>query len=363
MREYPAAQRVLEDAIASRVFPGAVVEIGSGERPLATLTAGRLTYDASARPAARDTVYDLASLTKVLATTTLALLLVDRGRLALDDRVERWVPAWTGPDRRNVTVRQLLTHASGLPAHRRYFESLQGRSAFQHAISQEPLEYEPGSASVYSDAGFMLLGFVVEAAGEASLAAQFDRWRRAEVPAADTVGFLPPAAWRERTAPTENDPWRGRVLVGEVHDENAAALGGVAGHAGLFGTAASVGSLGRWWLRRVRADDATSEPPARLDVLARTFVQAGDVPGSSRALGWDTMRTSSSCGTRLSSGAFGHTGFTGTSLWIDPHAAGRGSGLYVAFLSNRVHPTREGESIQEARRALHDAVMTDLDRS
>jgi CubicO group peptidase (beta-lactamase class C family) len=366
MIEMVRARAVLGDAVSARIFPGAVVEVGHAGGPLAATAEGRLTYEIKAAPVDGATIYDLASLTKVLATTTLALELVSDGRLALDDRVSHWINAWRGDDRAAVTVRHLLDHSSGLPAHRRYFERLQGREAFEQAICAEPLEYPPGSLAMYSDAGFMLLGFVLEEAGGAPLDRQFDKWRVQHLGSDALLQYRPPDTSKSRIAPTEDDPWRGRMLRGEVHDENAAALDGVAAHAGLFGTAASVGAAARWWLRAVASRDRDEENS--LGVLARRFVSPSGVPGSSRALGWDTMRPTSSCGSRLSSAAFGHTGFTGTSLWVDPAwRAGRGpdtpDGLYVVFLSNRVHPSRSGDGMTRVRQALHDAVADDLWRA
>lgn len=363
MIELARARAVLREAIDARVFPGAVVEVGQGAGPLASLVEGRLTYDIDAAQASEDTIYDLASLTKVLATTPLALELVLEGRLRLEDPVSRYIPAWKGEDRQAVTIRHLLDHSSGLPAHRRYFERMEGREALAQAIAAEPLEYAPGSRSVYSDPGFILLGFAIEAAGRAPLDTQFDQWRTQQLGSDVPLRYQPPPAWMPRIAPTEQDAWRGRLLRGEVHDENAACLGGVAAHAGLFGTAAAVGAAARWWLRAIGND--VDRPPDGLCALARRFVAPTGVPGSSRALGWDTMRPTSSCGTRLSSAAFGHTGFTGTSLWIDPGwRSGREPdappGLYVVLLSNRVHPSREGDRMTGVRRALHDAVAGDL---
>ena len=172
-----------------------------------------------------------------------------------------------------------------------------------------------------------------------SLDRQFDIWRDRELGADMELAYRPPPAWLHRIAPTENTA-RGEERRGSVHDENAAALGGVAAHAGLFGTAAAVGAAARWWMR---------SPALPL------FAAKSTVPGSSRALGWDTMLPTSSCGTKMSASAIGHTGFTGTSLWID-----RANDLYIVILTNRVHPTRDGEGIQEARRALHDAIVTAL---
>lgn len=342
------ATRVVDQAIAARVFPGAIVEIGTAAGHGATLARGTFDYQPGSSPVGATTIYDLASLTKVLATAALAADLVETNRLRLDDPVSRWCPAWTAADRQGVTIRLLLEHASGLPAHRAYYLTCSGRNAFEQAVAAEPLEFDPGARSVYSDAGFILLGLILERAGQASLDAQFSAWCRARIGRNQDqeIDYLPPAAWHARIAPTEWDPWRGRLLRAEVHDENAAALGGVAGHAGLFGTAAAVGACARWWMA------AASRSP-----VVGAFVRRAGVPGSSRALAWDTALPTSSCGTRMTATAVGHTGFTGTSLWID-----RVQDRYVVFLSNRVHPSRAGDGIRHVRRALHDAIADDLTR-
>jgi serine-type D-Ala-D-Ala carboxypeptidase len=331
-----AVRPIVTQAIAARVFPGAVIEVGCATAALATFASGAQTYDGDAAPVTASTVYDLASLTKVIATTALVAGEIATGRMRLDDRVRHWIDAWTGEERQRVTLRDLLEHASGLPGHRPYYQSRQGRAAFELAICEEPLEYAPRAASIYSDPGFMLLGFALEQAAGESLSSQFARWRDRELGVDTELAFRPPASWRPRTAPTENTPL-GEPRRGEVHDENAAALGGVAAHAGLFGTAAAVGACARWWMRS----------PS----LAQ-FSTRSTVPGSSRALGWDTMLPTSSCGAKMSPTAIGHTGFTGTSLWIDA-----AQDRYVVILTNRVHPSRQGEGIQDARRALHDAIF------
>jgi serine-type D-Ala-D-Ala carboxypeptidase len=340
-------EAVLAHAIAEQVFPGAIVEVGTRSGPLHTVACGRLTYEPSAAMVTADTIYDLASLTKVLATATLAADAITRDRLSLTDRLADLVPAWTGADRRDVTVQQLLEHASGLPAHRPYFVSLETGAAIVSAICAEPLEYPPGTQSVYSDTGFILLGQILEHVLGDPLATLFDAWRAEQVPDAHPLGYQPPDTWIARIAPTEVDAWRGRLLHGEVHDENAAVMGGVAAHAGLFGTASAVGAIARWWMRM--ADQST---------LHQRFLTRGAVPGSSRALGWDTMLPTSSCGTRMTASAAGHTGFTGTSLWLD-----RDLDRYVVLLTNRVHPSRRGEAMQRVRPALHDALAADLARS
>lgn len=330
---------LLERAIAARVFPGAVVEVGRTNGAIATITAGAQTYDAAATPVDAGTIYDLASLTKVLATAALVAEEFASGRMRLNDRVRHWVASWTGEDRQSVTLQDLLEHASGLPAHRPYYQSRSGRASFELAICEEPLAYRPRTQSIYSDPGFMLLGFALEDAAGTTLDRQFDAWRDRQLGPDVELRYRPGPEWMKRTAPTEPTPY-GEERRGTVHDENADALGGVAAHAGLFGTAAAVGACARWWMRAP---------------LLKQFATKTSVPGSSRALAWDTMLPTSSCGTKLSATAIGHTGFTGTSLWIDA-----ATDLYVVILSNRVHPTREGDGIQDARRALHDAIVTDL---
>jgi CubicO group peptidase (beta-lactamase class C family) len=361
---FAAAAALLREAIAGGVFPAASVEVGRAAGPLWRDATGRLTYDTDALPVDRGTIFDLASLTKVIATTTLAMRAADDGRLNLDDRVGAWLRDWRGADRTDVTIRDLLAHASGLTAYLPFFRDCTGRFEFEHAICSLPLEYVPRSQSIYSDLGFMLLGFILEDAQPSgpsfrgatgtrdpsrSLATQFHRL--ASYFTAEPLRFSPPRAWRVRTAPTEIDLWRGRLLVGEVHDENTWALGGAAGHAGLFGTAAAVGAFARAVLRTIAGDPIL----ARAETM-RAFIARTDIPRSSRALGWDTMLPTSSCGTQLSPASIGHTGFTGTSLWIDWERD-----LYVVCLTNRVHPTRTNEAIRSVRPRLHDAVIAELD--
>jgi len=343
-----AARTVLLDALAAGTFPAASVEVGTAHAVLWREAFGRVGDAPSAR-AQPDTVFDLASLTKVLATATVLMRLVDRARLDLDDPIGRRLPDWDGADRNGVTVEDVLSHTSGLPAWLPLFRQLEGREAYAHAIARTPLAYPPRTRSVYSDLGFILLGFVAEDMGGERLDALFGGVRTRL--GLDDLAFLPPRGWRSRTAPTGEDPWRGRSIVGEVHDENAAALGGVAGHAGLFGTAPAVGGFARQMLRAWGGDAEACDQLASQPTVIR-FTARREMPGSSRALGWDTMLPTSSCGTRMSPLAFGHTGFTGTSLWIDPIA-----GMYAVLLSNRVCVSRENAPIAGVRRAFHDAVM------
>ncbi|MEO6238318.1 MAG: serine hydrolase domain-containing protein [Vicinamibacterales bacterium] len=366
---------IIQRAIASRAFPAAAVEVGRRDGVLWTAAFGRLTYAPDAAVTTPDTIFDLASLTKVIATATLMMRAVDDGVIGLEDRVADRLPEWRGADREAVTITDLLEHAAGLTAYLPFFRDHRGRTEFEHAICTLPLEYAPRSRSIYSDLGFMLLAFILEDAYRMRFAEQFNGVPRLAVTgtALDAganrsdgrtmrdrgepegiLGFRPraepPASEKARFAPTELDLWRGRLLQGEVHDENAWELGAAAGHAGLFGTAGGVGRFARQMLEGFTGTRLLAKP----ETLAR-FARQSTVPGSSRALGWDTMLPTSSCGASLTPRAIGHTGFTGTSLWIDP-----GQDLYVVFLTNRVHPTRENNQIQEVRRAVHDALAGEV---
>lgn len=364
----PAIQTALEQAVAIGVFPGAVLAVRRGRGPVMLATAGRLSGDPPGEPVSGSTVYDLASLTKPLATVTSLALLLQEGKGRLEDQVSDLLPELTGAPVGSATLRHLLTHSSGLPGWRPFYERLspsailpssaQARADAERRllqeIKQEALIYRPGESSVYSDLGFMLLGFVVERLSGVTL----DRFvieRVAEPLKAHPLAFRPfgnganssdhsPAG---SIAPTEYDSWRGRLLRGEVHDENAAALGGVAGHAGLFGTAEAVLAVTGAWLGGYHGGDSI----LTADVVRRFTRRSTDVPGSSWALGWDTPSSPSSSGERFSGRSFGHLGYTGTSIWIDPL-----SELEVVLLSNRVHPTRKNERIRAFRPAIHDLV-------
>lgn len=350
------ARQVLAAAVASRIVPGAAIEVGTSDAVRWLDHVGSLTFESGAAAVADDTIYDLASLTKPIATTSIVMALVNVGSLALDEPIARSMTEWRGADRDQVTVRDLLEHASGLPA-RLIDRPPESRREFEHDICTMPLEYQPRTQSIYSDLGFILLAFLAERRGGAPLAVQFAALGDALAGAEPALGVEPltfdvAPALRPRTAPTvplDEDPRRGRVLVGEVHDNYAAALGGVAGHAGLFGAAAAVGAFARAVLRAARGDRSVPAPFTPESV--RRFVERSAVPGSSRALGWDTMLPASSCGTRMSRGAFGHVGFTGTSLWIDPERD-----RYFVLLANRVCGGGTVAEMREVRRAFHDAL-------
>lgn len=354
MSGFGRARDILEAAVLGRVFPGCSVEVGSPAGAAWQGALGRLTYEPGADPARPSTVYDLASLTKPIAATTLAMRLAEAGRLAPDDALASHDSLWRGAGKEPVTLRDLLEHASGLPAWAPLWQRASGAAQVAALAARTPLEYEPRSRSVYSDLGFILLGAVLERVGGAPLDALFEPVAAGlaeESPADGALAFRPPAAWRPRVAPTRVAESRDRLLVGEVDDDNAWAMGGVAGHAGLFGTAGAVGAFARAVLRAL-AGDARAERQIASARTLHQFLLPSAVPGSSRALGWDLMRPASSCGSQMSASAFGHTGFTGTSLWIDPNR-----GFYAVLLSNRVHPAAgPNEAMQALRRAFHDAV-------
>jgi len=356
--------RIVQKAVADGAFPGAVLAVGRRGKLVRLEAFGRYTYEADAPRVTTDTVYDLASLTKVVLTTTVAMTLVDAGRLDLDAPVSSVVPGFRGNGKEKVRFRQLLTHSGGLLWWAPLYEELRGHEAYIHRILAMPLDYAPGTKTVYSDLGLILLGEALERLGGAPLD-ELGRQRVFEPLGMSDTRYRPPVALRPRIAPTENDPWRGRTLVGEVHDENAFALEGVAPHAGLF---SSAGDLSRF--AQMLLNGGTLE--GHRVVSTRTveaFTRRQGIEGSSRALGWDTptdetaRRSStpgqpgySSAGSLFSARSFGHTGFTGTSIWMDPERD-----LFTILLTNRVHPTRDNRAILKVRGHLADAVIRSLD--
>jgi CubicO group peptidase (beta-lactamase class C family) len=360
-----AVDMIVEQAVRDHAFPGAVLAVGREGRLVHLRAFGRMSSDAGASPVATDTVYDLASLTKVVATTTIAMVLVDEGRLDLDQRVSAFFPAFRGGNKDRVTVRQLLSHSGGLLWWAPLYKELKGKAAYLDRITALPLDYEPGTKSVYSDLGAILLGDIVERQGGAPLDELTRRLVTGPLGMTDTL-FLPPATMRDRIAPTERDPWRGRLLQGEVHDENASALGGVAPHAGLFSSAPDLARFAQMLL-----DEGVFEGRRIVSrATVELFSERAGVPHSSRALGWDTptdgsgVRSSvpgqpgySSAGSLFSPRSFGHTGFTGTSIWMDPERQ-----LYVILLTNRVNPTRENNAIRAVRAQVADGVVRALAR-
>ena len=360
-----AVDAIVEAAASARAFPGAVLAVGRDGALVHLRAFGRFSYDPDAAEVATDTLYDLASLTKVVVTTTLSMILVDEGKLDLDARVHAFFPAFSGPAKERVTVRHLLTHSGGLQWWAPLYKEVQGKTAYLGRIVAMDLAYEPGAKTVYSDLGIILLGDILERVSGTGFEA-LARQRVLQPLAMKDARYRPSAQLEDRIAPTENDPWRGRVVRGEVHDENALALGGVAPHAGLFSTAPDLAHLAQALLDGGTFGGRRIVSRATVEL----FTERAGIPVSSRALGWDTptdesgQRSStpgqpgySSAGSLFSARSFGHTGFTGTSMWMDPERE-----LYVILLTNRVHPTRDNNKIRDTRAQVADAVVRALDR-
>jgi CubicO group peptidase (beta-lactamase class C family) len=336
--------------------PGAVVGISIHGRHYFHAS-GHLGVGVPAVPDS-STVYDLASLTKVIGLTTAMMIAVDEHRIELDAPIQRYVPAFQGKNKEQVTVRHLLTHSSGLPAWRALYRQATSRADAYALADTTPLDTLPGSRFVYSDLGAIVMAQALESVYHERLDSLLQR-RLFGPLGMDDTRYLPPDCWIPHIAPTENDPWRGRTLRGEVHDENAARLDGVSGHAGLFSSARDLLTFGDWLLEGLGSHDTSAAyvwPPP--PVSERAFVMRQDIPGgSSRALGWDTPSGLSSGGKYISrEHSFGHTGFTGTSIWIDPTRD-----LVIVLLSNRVNPTRDNDRWGPVRRNVADRVVEALE--
>ena len=348
---------LLQSSVTADAFPGAVLAVGLRDTVL--FTAVGQYGDEDAQSVNDSTVYDLASLTKVIGLTTAVMLLVADGAIDLDNPVDSYLPAFAGPGKQAVTVRHLLTHTAGLEAWRPLHLETETRAEAIDSIMAATLQGAPGESYVYSDFGAITLGLIVEEVSGTTLDVFLvDRvfgplgmeWTR----------YRPPPDWIDRITPTELDPWREQVVRGEVHDENAARLEGIAGHAGLFSIAPDLAKFAQWMLDAYHGRLPEESEPFLPAELVQDFTGRQPGPaGSTRALGWDTpSETGSSAGTMMSRGSsFGHTGFTGTSIWIDAEAE-----LFVILLTNRVHPTRENRAILGIRGQVADSVIAGLRR-
>ncbi len=337
---------ILTAGVRDSAFPGAIAVVGTADGVIAAEARGHLDWQRSPRPD-ESTLWDLASLTKVVGLTSAMMLLVEQGKVVLDAPARHYIPEWEGQWKEQVTVRHLMTHSSGLPAWRPLYKEADSPAAALALAIATPLDTAPGIRMVYSDLGAILLGEIVRrVTGE-----PLDRYLATNV--FEPLGmvetmFRPPIGIRGRIAPTEVDPWRGRHLRGEVHDENAFALGGVSAHAGLFSSARDLVRLARMYLNYGTLNGKRLLRPETI----RQFTRVQDPGTSNRALGWETPNGTNSAGHLMSAHAFGHTGFTGTSIWIDPDR-----GVFVLLLSNRVNPTRQHSGITQIRIAVADAAM------
>jgi uncharacterized protein YbbC (DUF1343 family) len=328
-----AVDRAVEAALAENKLPGCVVVVGTQDRILFKKAYGRRSVDPEVEPMAADTIFDLASLTKPLATALSLMWLEEKGVLSIDDPVSKHLPSMAARGKSNITLRQLMLHTSGLPAVTARSDYSRGSGDAMMRIGTLTTPAAPGTRFRYSDVGYVVLGEVVARAAGKSLDAVVREAIIDPLELKDT-SFLPPPSWRGRIAPTERRDGRGAMLRGEVHDPIAATLGGVAGNAGLFSTADDVAKIAQMLLGR----GARGGKRVLSEATVKKMVTVHDVPSGLRALGWD-VRTSLSLNRseRWSRRAFGHGGYTGTAIWIDPTR-----NLFMVFLSNRVHPDGKG---------------------
>ena len=369
-----AVEDAFKEALAEGVFPGAVVLAAKGEEILCHAAFGARSLVPEKTPMRPDTIFDLASLTKPLATAPAIMLLVREKKIRLDDRVTRFFPNFGVLGKTYVTFRQLLSHSSGLPAWKPYFEEIvrdqkagkvnfvASRAAKHYVFEQihrERALSAPGTQALYSDLGYMLLGETVEEVSGWTL----DRYCYDKIYKAiglRSTSFIDLTQLRARRlepihemiAPTEDCPWRKRVVCGEVHDDNAYAMGGVAGHAGLFSNAEDI----HRFLLRLRKCLAGADPLIPASIVEEFFARDESVPGSTFALGWDTPSAeNSSSGSFFSPHSVGHLGFTGTSIWWDLE-----KDCHIILLTNRVHPSRTNDKIKGFRPHIHNVIMRNV---
>jgi CubicO group peptidase (beta-lactamase class C family) len=347
---FSAAFKVLAHAIEEKAFPGAATAVTNRGKLVGLKAFGRFTFDMTSPPVAAESIFDLASLTKVVATTTMAMVLYERGLLDLETPVVGILPEFRSEDprRSDITFRQLLGHSSGLPAYERLFLRSKSKEELLHEAFAVLLNTEPGARVEYSDVGFILLGVALERLSGEPL----DRFCQREIfgpLGMFHTSYNPPPSSRSTISPTADDQtFRKRIIQGEVQDENASVMGGVAPHAGLFATASDIARFAEAMLNG-------GTPILRSETLSLFTRREHSPAGTSRALGWDTPSISSQSGKYFSPSSFGHLGYTGTSLWIDPERQ-----VSVTLLTNRTWPDCANQTIKEIRPAFHDAVMEAL---
>ena len=337
---------IINGAIAMGASPGVAVAVGRSGHIAYMKGYGHIDWNVPGSPPVdSSTLFDLASLTKVVATTTLAMIMEEAGQLDLNRTVSSYVPEFNSPEKAGITVRQLLTHTGGIEAFAQLYTTFRGRDQYLAQINARPLQYQPGTRMIYSDWDMILLQIVLERIGGRTLDALTTERIFKPLGMNDTQ-YQPPVTLRHRTVPTEFDNSRGGLLWGSVHDPNAYAIGGVAGHAGLFSTARDLATFSMALLNGGEGNGIRLVKPA---TIARWTARQGRE--STRALGWDTPDGGSSAGQFFSPWSFGHTGFTGTSIWIDPQ-----KDLFVVLLTSRLNPTPSSSQYSVLRREVADAV-------
>ena len=352
-----AVDKLMRQAIADAISPGGVLLVAEKEE-IVLFEAYGYAHLSDQTPMTKETIFDLASLTKPLSTTLAVMKLIQYDRLGLEDRLGQIMPEFEGTDKAGIKIKNLLYHDSGLPDYRPFYQALENiarnsrRKALRKLLVQEPLVNPIGKTVNYSDLGFMILAWVIEHVSDRRL----DHFVTDEIYqplGLSNLFFLSRNSAKPRgtLAATENCPWRKKILVGQVHDENAYAVGGVEGHAGLFGTADNIYRL-LAELLFIYSGQRKSTLFHR-DLLRQFFKR---LPGTDKALGFDApSATGSSCGHRFSQNSVGHLGFTGTSFWMDLERS-----VIVILLTNRVHPSRENEEIKQFRPVLHDTVVESM---
>ena len=351
--QFNAVDKVINKAVEDKSFPGAVVLVWKDGKTIYEKAFGNYTYDSSSPKIKTNTLFDLASLTKVVATTTAAMICYDRDLFSLDDKVTKYIPEFGVNGKDNITIKNLLIHNSGLPAWKKFYgRDLKYDDVINEIYSSE-LEYKTGEKTVYSDLGIITLGKIIEKVTGKSL----DVFCTDEIfiqLKMESTFYNPDDSLKKLCAPTETDNyWRMKTLQGEVHDETSAMLNGVAGHAGLFSTADDLAKLMSVLLNEGKINQKIFIQQSTIELFTKRVSKE-----STRAIGWDTKSDSgSSAGKYFSKNSFGHTGYTGTSIWADPDR-----NLFVVFLTNRVYPTRENTKIQKVRPQLHNAVIKSIEK-
>jgi CubicO group peptidase (beta-lactamase class C family) len=336
----------LNQAIVDSAFPGCAISIGYQGKLIYEQSFGHFTYDPGSPKVMVNSIFDLASVTKVVATTTTAMILYDQGRLNLDQKVIEIVPEFRGKEKDKVTIRHILTHTSGLPGWVRFYLDLEGKDRIVQEICKTELINEPGTTYIYSDLGMILMQKILESITKKTLDLLVQDYITTPLNMKRTF-YNPDSSLRDQIVPTEISEWHQELVHGFVHDENTFVMGGVSGHAGLFSTVQDLSifcqmylNMGLYNNRRILKSETINTFTSRQNI----------VEGSTRALGWDTRSEEHSmAGDFMSMQAFGHSGFTGTTIWIDPV-----NQVFVVLLSNRVYPTRENRKISRVRPNVHN---------
>jgi CubicO group peptidase (beta-lactamase class C family) len=361
--DFSPVDAIIENAIRAHDFPSAVLVVGDSNDVIYQNSYGRLTYEDDAKPTTMSTIYDLASVTKVIATTSAIMRLYDEGKIDLDAPVAKYIPQFAVNDKGDITVRNLLLHNSGLPAWTPFYQLYTTADEVRNAIYSCEKEYPTGTKTVYSDYNAVILGDLVKVISNVRLDLYSKEFVFLPLGMMDT-GYLLPTSLDYRIAPTEYDTyWRNELLKGYVHDETAAMLEGVSGNAGLFSTGPDLYKFMKMMLKDGRYIDERKMPAKTIEsqlfspqtVVLFTTKATGLGYDNTRALGWDTKPEAAKyppqCGNKFSQNCFGHTGYTGTSVWCD-----RDKNLIIIFLTNRIYPKRGNEEIKNIRPEVYDKV-------